>query len=259
MAKTLVVKVGGAILGDINALKALFNVVTDLQSNYQRGVIVVHGGGMVVDKMLSDSGHKTEKLNGLRKTPSSQIPIICGALAGTVNKQIVSVAQTVGISAVGMSLADGNMITCTKASAELGEVGIPHPENNTLLSLLLKASFTPVISSIGRLQGGSLVNVNADDAAVAITQLLDAELVLLTDVSGVQDDCGETINQLTEQYSSELIKSGVIAGGMAAKVNAAFHAANQLRRSIAIASWKQPEQIKDLALGIKTGTRILPN
>jgi acetylglutamate kinase len=46
---------------------------------------------------------------------------------------------------------------------------------------------------------------------------------------------------------------------MTAKVNAALHAASQLRRSIAVASWQSPKQIINLLNGDAIGTRIQPN
>jgi len=102
-------------------------------------------------------------------------------------------------------------------------------------------------------------NVNADDAAVAICQLLNAELILLTDVNGVKGATGEYLTSLNYQQAKKLIDRGVIAGGMTAKVNAALGAANKLRRSIAVASWQSPEQIVDLLNGASIGTRIQPD
>ena len=101
------------------------------------------------------------------------------------------------------------------------------------------------------------MNVNADDAAVAICQLLDAQLLLLTDVPGVKGANGEWLVELGSKQANKLIEQGVIAGGMTAKVNAALLAANQLQRSIAVASWQSPEQIANLLKGDNIGTRIL--
>jgi acetylglutamate kinase len=101
--------------------------------------------------------------------------------------------------------------------------------------------------------------VNADDAAVAICQLLNAELLLLTDVNGVKGANGEYLSSLNGEQAQNLIAQGVIAGGMTAKVNAALHAAKQLRRSIAVASWQSPEQVTQLLDGQGIGTQIQPN
>lgn len=261
MKKPIVIKIGGAILdgynqGKVAALNALLTVISNLKN---QPVVLVHGGGCVVDEMLAQAGFSTEKKQGLRITPKAQMPIISGALAGSVNKAIVASAASLNLSAVGLSLTDGEMVKCQLSPLQLGQVGEPKPYNSALLDTLLKSNFLPIVSSIGALSNGELVNVNADDAAVAICQLLNAELLLLTDVNGVKDASGEYLATLNNKQAEELIQAGVIVGGMTAKVNAALHAANKLRRSIAVASWQSPEQIVDLLNGGNIGTRIQPN
>jgi len=254
--KPLVIKIGGTILETKGALEKLLNVIATLKN---QAIVLVHGGGCVVDEMLSQAGFSTEKKHGLRVTPAEQMPIISGALAGNVNKSIVAKAASLNIQAVGLSLGDGDMVTCSLSSKGLGCVGEPKPSNSKLLDSLLAAHFLPVVSSIGTLSNGELVNVNADDAAVVICQLLNAELLLLTDVNGVKDGQGQYIPSLNNDLAKQLIEKQVIAGGMTAKVNAALHAANQLRRSIAVASWQSPEQISALVNGESIGTRIEAN
>jgi acetylglutamate kinase len=252
--KPLVIKIGGAILEKASALKALLVEIAKLENQQ---VVLVHGGGSSVDAQLSQAGFTTEKKDGKRITPAEQMPIIAGTLAGFVNKTIVGQANELKLAAVGLSLGDGNMVSCTLADTALGNVGDPAPKESALLTTLLSNGFFPVVSSIGALDNGELVNVNADDAAVAICQLLEAELLLLTDVPGVKGADGEWLVELGSQQAVELIEQGVIAGGMTAKVNAALLAANQLRRSIAVASWQSPELIVNLLKGDNIGTRIL--
>ncbi len=254
--KPLVIKIGGAILEKNEALNDLLKVIASLKNQV---VVLVHGGGCIVDEMLSQAGFTTEKKQGLRVTPKEQMPIIAGALAGSVNKAIVASAASLHMQAVGLSLSDGDMVSCDLSEKGLGMVGEPSAHNSKLLDTLLAANFLPVISSIGSLKNGELVNVNADDAAVAICQLLNAELLLLTDVNGVKDENGKFIASLNKIHAASLIAKGVIAGGMTAKVNAALHAANQLRRSIAVASWQSPEQIINLLNGERIGTCIEAN
>ncbi|WP_223271655.1 acetylglutamate kinase [Colwellia hornerae] len=254
--KPLVIKIGGAILEKQDALTDLLKIIASLKG---QAVVLVHGGGCVVDDMLSQAGFTTEKKHGLRVTPQAQMPLIAGALAGSVNKAIVATAVSLHMQAVGLSLLDGDMVSCKLSEKGLGMVGEPDAQNSKLLDTLLSANFLPIISSIGSLASGELVNVNADDAAVAICQLLNAELLLLTDVNGVKDARGEYIASLSKTQANTLIEQGVIAGGMTAKVNAALHAASQLRRSIAVASWQSPEQIINLIKGDAIGTRIQPH
>jgi len=253
MKKPLVIKIGGAILEKESALNNLLNVIATLKD---QAVILVHGGGCVVDEMLSQAGFITEKKDGLRITPKEQIPLISGALAGTVNKKIAAAAVSLKLPAIGLSLSDGDTITCQLNTQGLGQVGLPKANNSKLLETLLAAEFFPIISSIGSLENGDIVNVNADDAAVAICQLLNAELLLLTDVAGVRDANDNYLTSLNKDEAQVLIKQGVIAGGMTAKVNAALLAAQHLQRSIVVASWQTPEVIVNLLNGDNIGTRI---
>ncbi len=240
--KPLVIKIGGAIL---ESQSALLNLLTVIKSVADQKIVLVHGGGCVVDELLDKSGFITEKKQGVRVTPKEQMPIISGALAGFVNKSIVSLANSIGLTAVGLALSDGDMVACDLHPLSLGQVGVPKANNNRLLGHLLKHDFFPVISSIGALSHGDLVNVNADDAAVVICELLRGNLLLLTDVEGVRDGNGQWLASLNAQQAEQLINEGVIAGGMTAKVKAALKAAQQLQQSIAVASWKSPEKVKE--------------
>ena len=255
MKKPLVIKIGGAILEKDVALTQLLKVISELK---EQAVVLVHGGGCVVDEMLAQAHFTTTKKHGLRVTPKEQMPLIAGALAGTVNKSLVATAVSMKISAVGLALTDGDMVSCQLSRQGLGQVGSPKAQSSKLIDTLLKAGFFPIISSIGALDNGELVNVNADDAAVIICQLINADLLLLTDVNGVKDAAGKYIETLTSQQAKILINKGVISGGMTVKVNAALQAAKKLRRSIAVASWQSPEQIVNLLNGECIGTRIQP-
>ena len=258
MSAPLVIKIGGAIMESPDALNALFSVVKKLQT-LKQSVVIVHGGGCVADELLAQAGFVSKKVDGLRVSEPEHMPVITGALAGTVNKALVASANTLNLTAVGLALHDGNMIKCSPAAEFLGCVGIPKPNQQAFLTTVVNNNCLAIISSIGALDNGQLVNVNADDAAVAISQLIQGDLILLTDVAGVKGADGEYMSDLNSQQAEQLINDGVIAGGMIAKVNAALTAANQLRRSIAVASWKTPEQLLKLQNGHVFGTRIQPS
>ena len=120
MKKPVVIKIGGAILDGYNqgntfALTALLSVIASLKD---QPVVIVHGGGCVVDEMLAQAGFTTEKKHGLRVTPKAQMPIISGALAGSVNKAIVATAASLKLAAVGLSLTDGKMVQCDLSPLE---------------------------------------------------------------------------------------------------------------------------------------------
>ncbi len=255
--KQVVIKLGGAVMEQAEPALNLFKAVAGLQQAGV-GVVLVHGGGIFVEQQMQAQQIVSEKLNGLRVTPDAHMPVVVGALAGYANKLLVSHAHQQGVNATGISLADGNITRAKELDERLGAVGVCEPGDPTLLQVLLKAGFVPVISSIAQSKSGRLLNVNADDASTVIAQLLAADLVLLSDVDGVLDGNKDLIPQLDEAGIERLIADGVITDGMIPKTKAALTTARSLQRPIAVANWRYPERIAELLEGAPVGTRILP-
>lgn len=254
----LVIKLGGAALSCTNTLNQLFGAIAAYQHSAQRQIVIVHGGGYLVDELMTKLQLKTVKKHGLRVTPYDQIPVIAGALAGTANKLLQGQAIAGGLKAVGLSLADGGLCQVEELDPELGAVGKASPGSSALLQAILKTGALPIISSIGLTKEGQMMNVNADQAAVAVAGALDAELVLLSDVSGVLDGKGHLIKSLSEKDADALIERDVITDGMIVKVKAALQAANELGRPIEVATWRYPEKLEQLFAGHSIGTQFLP-
>lgn len=114
-----------------------------------------------------------------------------------------------------------------------------------------------MISSIGVTDEGELMNVNADQAATALASTLGADLILLSDVSGILDGKGQRIAEMTAAKAEQLIARGIITDGMIVKVNAALDAARTLNRPVDIASRRHADQLPALFNGTPIGTRIL--
>ncbi len=255
MKQPLVIKVGGALLESLDGQAKLFDTIAQLVEQ-KIHVVLVHGGGCLVEDWLSQANLKSEKLDGLRVTPSSQIELVAGALAGAANKKLVASAKSNGLNCVGLSLSDGDMVTTDYLDPRLGQVGVCKVNERGLLISLLAAGYTPVISSIADDGQGQLLNVNADQAAQVIAQLLNGKLILLSDVPGVLDGDKNLIDKLTPQYAQQLGEQGVIVGGMKVKVDTAFATASDLGDSIVIASWKEPQNLLALVNGGSCGTLI---
>lgn len=254
----LVVKLGGAALSCSETLSKLFGAMAQYQAEAQRPLVIVHGGGYIVDELMEKLQLKTVKKDGLRVTPYDQIGYITGALAGTANKLLQGQAIKDGLNAVGLSLADGGLCQVEELDPELGAVGLAKPGKADVVNALLAAGALPIISSIGMTSEGQLMNVNADQAAVAVAAALDAELVLLSDVSGVLDGKGHLIHSLNQQQADALIEAKVITDGMIVKVRAALEAAQDLGRPIEVATWRYPEKLAQLFAGQSIGTQFLP-
>ena len=167
----LIIKLGGVLLDSEEALERLFTALDSYRQQHQRPLVIVHGGGCVVDELMKQLFAGGEK-NGLRVTPADQIDIITGALAGTANKTLLAWAIKHQINAVGLSPADGGSAVVTPLDPALGHVGNAQPGSPALLNTLLSAGYLPVVSSIGITAEGQLMNVNADQAATALAATL---------------------------------------------------------------------------------------
>lgn len=253
----LIIKLGGVLLDSGDALERLFTALVSYRQQHQRPLIIVHGGGCVVDELMKQLSMPVVKKNGLRVTPADQIDIITGALAGTANKTLLAWAVKYRINAVGLSLADGGSVCVTQLDPAMGHVGNAQPGSPALVNTLLVNGYLPVISSIGITAEGQIMNVNADRAATALAVTLGADLVLLSDVSGILDGKGQRIAEMTALKAEQLIAQGIITDGMVVKVNAALDAARTLGRPVDIASWRHADQLPALFNGVSIGTRIL--
>ena len=257
MINPLVIKLGGVLLDSEEALERLFTALVTYREKHERPLVIMHGGGCLVDDLMKKLALPVVKKNGLRVTPADQIDIITGALAGTANKTLMAWAVKHDINAVGLCLGDGNTVSVTPLDAALGHVGKAEAGSPALVQTLLAANYMPIISSIGITKEGSLMNVNADQAATALAATLGADLILLSDVSGILDGKGQRIAEMTAQKAEQLIAQGIITDGMVVKVNAALDAARSLGRPVDIASWRHADQLPALFNGVPIGTRIL--
>jgi acetylglutamate kinase len=257
MSRPLVIKVGGKALQDLGALQPLLQRIVQLQA--ERPCVLVHGGGAQVDTWLQTFGHPLRKVDGLRLTPDASMPVVAGALAGALNTQLVSALQQQGTRACGLTLVDANWCSLQHLPA-LGAVGEPQLAdcNGQLLTLLCGQQILPVIASIGQLADGTLVNVNADMAAACAAAVLDADLLLLTDVDAILDQQQRALGDITVQQAQRLVVDNVVAGGMKVKLQTALNATQLSRRSTAVAAWYSQASLTAILSGQAMATRIMP-
>ena len=225
--RTVVVKLGGSALVD-PALARTFAADVVLLRAVGLKPVVVHGGGPQIDAHLARLGKDSEFRDGLRVTDADTLEVARMVLAGQVGRSIVSAVNRHETVAVGLSGEDAGLITATQRDPDLGYVGDVVGVDRAILDTLLERSFIPVISTIGADAAGQAFNINADSAAIAVAEALDAEkLIYLTDVPGVLTDVADPstlISRLSLAQARRLIAEGVIAGGMIPKVDAALAA-----------------------------------
>lgn len=250
-----VIKLSGKALVAKEELKTLF---TEL-GRHAVPFLLVHGGGVEVDALMNELGREVRRVNGLRVSPAEDMGVIAGALAGTCSLTLRGIAQSAGLSPVGLSATDLGLCTLLPKDPSLGRVAgteAGNAQGRDRLLALLKAGLTPVVSSVGIDAGGDLWNINADEVAVSIAELMHAPLVFLSDVKGVLDAAKTPVERLTQTQAAGLIAQGVIAGGMTVKVNAAFDACRRTHAPVCIASAFDPEVPARLVAGKLPGTAV---
>jgi acetylglutamate kinase len=234
--KTFVIKYGGAA-----------QVQEDLKESFAKDVVIlnyigirtaiVHGGGPKISVTMEKMGKKPKFIQGQRVTDEETMDIVEMVLGGLINKEIVSLINSHGGKAVGLSGKDGGLITAKKKlirkSSETGDeeiidiglVGEVTRIEPNVITCLEKEGFIPVISPVGVGPKGETLNINADYVAASVASALNAEkMILLTDVPGIIDKNGKTVSTLKSGQIKKLVQDGTITGGMLPKVQACLRA-----------------------------------
>lgn len=228
MKKVKVIKLGGSLLDDATRRANALRLIAKAW-NAGEPVVLVHGGGKHVDTMLAKLGIPKRTHAGLRITDDATLDVVVSVLGGAVNKMLVAELSALGIRAAGFSGCDAGTLLAEPHEAidgvELGHVGRVTGGSSTLVLAMLSSGLLPVISSVAKGPGTSLLNVNADSAAAAIAVACGAHtLHFITDVPGVLDAAGNVLPSLTAHEAVALLTTGAIAGGMLPKLKAALSA-----------------------------------
>ena len=224
--KTLVVKYGGAAMENEDLMR---EVIADLELLKLMGmnVVLVHGGGKAINKLLTALSIPTKFKDGLRVTNDATMEAVAEVLIGKVNQQLVWALNEYGHNAVGISGADGKTIKCEPIDPDLGRVGRVREVDTSLIKSILDDGYVPVIASVGCGPDG-LFNVNADVAASEVAIALKADkLVYLTDVDGLfadVDDPDSLVSGLSKAETHELLESGRLTTGMIPKIRSIANA-----------------------------------
>ena len=235
--KTVVIKFGGNAM--INEeLKHCFARNIVLMKLVGINPIVVHGGGPQIGNLLKKIGKVSEFVDGMRVTDSETMDVVEMVLGGLVNKEIVNLINRSGGKAVGLTGKDGDFIRARKIVMQrtesehlspeiidLGHVGEVESIDPSVVEMLGKSDFIPVIAPIGVGKDGHSYNINADLVAGKVAEVLKAEkLLLLTDITGILDKAGNLLTGLSIKDVDNLVADGTISGGMIPKTRCATDA-----------------------------------
>ncbi len=271
--KTLVIKYGGNAMVD-ETLKSSFARDVVLLKHVGINPVVVHGGGPQIGTVLARLGKESRFVDGLRVTDRETMDVVQMVLGGLVNKEIVNLINRHGGRAVGLTGKDGGLIRARRLTVtrktpgleapeivDLGHVGEVSNIDPSVVRMLERGDFIPVIAPLGVGEDGTAYNINADLVAGKIEAVLTAEkLILLTNVAGILDSRGSLLKNLSMSQVEILIADGTIRGGMLPKIQCALDSVQSGVRAAHIIDGRTEhavllELFTDEGVGTLIGTR----
>lgn len=258
METLYVIKIGGNIVDNPALLQECLVAFAQLKGQ----AILVHGGGKLATEMANKMGVAQTMIEGRRVTDLETLNIVTMVYAGSINKNIVAQLQSLGVQAMGLSGADGNLIQAHKrvhASIDYGFVGEVDNINTTLIQALLASKMRLVIAPITHDGKGQLLNTNADtiaqSIAVAMAEHFKVHLMYGFEKEGVLLDLNNPSTlfaKIDSQQYNQLKEDKIIFEGMLPKMENAFEA---LRGGVQSVMIGKAEKMMDVING-KAGTTI---
>jgi len=267
--KILLIKYGGNAMTDARLQKDLLKQVIDLQQKFK--VVLVHGGGPFIQAALDRARIDSEFIDGHRRTSAEALKHVEMALKGEVNGTLISVLNSLGARAVGLSGKDGQTVLAKKRlhqmivngekrEVDLGQVGDVDQVDPQLIHELLNNGYLPVLTCIASDTNGADYNINADMFAGHLAGALKAsEFIVLTDVDGLMKDRNDPSTLIKEIALDEigtLLSEGIIQGGMLPKMESCQVAIRKGAGQARIMNGTKPEQFQALLAGTQLGTTI---
>jgi acetylglutamate kinase len=252
--KTFVVKAGGGVFADPQAVRGLIEQIAILHYFGVR-VVFVHGGGPQLTEVTEKLGVPTRMVQGRRVTDQSAIDATSMVLNGLINTQLLSYCREMNIDAVGVSGVDAGLVRAHKRgpvkvdgeTVDYGFVGDIDAIDPTVLNKLLDNGLMPIVSPLSADENGMLLNINGDTVAAAIGAALDAEkLMLCTGAPGILSDVNDptSIISFTDLAGlKKLREDKKIVDGMLPKAKAIEDAIKGGVRRVHVMSYKSQEGI----------------
>jgi len=249
----VIIKTGGQAAENEEALSYLAREIKKL--SYQFDFVFVHGGGSTVSAIQRIYGIEPVFKDGIRITSEKEMDLVDMGLAGKMNKKLVRLFIKNGVSAAGISGADGSTFTGESIADISCRTGRIVKTDTKLIRTLIGGGFTPVLSSVSIDSQGGALNINADEAALAAGTACKAEtIVFISDIPGILNGNSQYSN-LNEIEINDLIDQKIINGGMIPKVRSSLEALKKGAGTVVIGDYRDFMDLEKLLSGEK-GTKI---
>lgn len=243
--KTTVIKLGGSMIDDTEALHHILMDIHFMETVGMRPV-VVHGAGNRISGAMKEAGIEPRFVDGRRYTDQQTLEIVERVLANETNQYLAGEFEKIGGRAMTLNFESTPVLTGKKLeirdasgnNVDLGFVGEVTRVDRLVIDNLCYAGQTPFIPSMCSTEDGQKLNVNADTVATKLAQELNADkLVILSDVPGVLRDPSDPdsiISSLTKTEALKMIDDGTISEGMIPKVQACLETIDRGVRKVHI-------------------------
>ena len=229
--KLTIVKVGGAVVEDGLQLTQLLRDFAAIDG----AKILVHGGGRRATKVAAALGIETKMVDGRRITDAEMLEVVTMVYGGLVNKHVVAGLQALGVDAIGLCGADGDIIRSVKRplknGIDYGYVGDVKKADGAKIAHFIGKDMVPVIAPLTHDGQGNILNTNADtmasETAKAMAELYDVTLIFAFEKPGVlqnPDDDSSVIPVINRADFESYKADGTISGGMLPKIENALGA-----------------------------------
>ena len=221
MENIIVIKIGGVASQHLSQ-----DFINQIKKWKEAGkqLVIVHGGGFAINKLMEEEHVPVKKINGLRVTSQSDMKLVSYALLNIVGENLVKKLNQSSIDSIQLLSDIEQVVQADFLDQETyGYVGNVSQIQTEILEKMLANQMLPVLASIGYSKDGDMLNINADYLATAVAVALGAEkLVLMTDVKGVLEN-GAVLDSLSSTEFQDKIDQGMITGGMIPKIESAVN------------------------------------
>lgn len=264
--ETIVIRYGGNAMTDPAIRGLILDNIAEVHATGHT-VILVHGGGPYINKLLDSQHIESEFIAGHRKTTTEAVKFIEMALTGEVNPELVRALQSRGVNAVGLSGKDGELIVAekkyhqaSKEQIDIGWVGDVVKVNPEILETLIGSDYVPVITCMASDEEGNAYNINGDMVAGHIAGAVKADrYIVMTDIDGLLADITKPESLISALSSAEVaaLMGKVIKGGMIPKIDSCLIAIANGAVEARIINGTKPDLLVDLVVrGSQVGTKI---
>jgi len=249
----VLIKTGGQAAENKSALSQMAREIKKLSDKYD--FIFVHGGGSTVSSIQRDYGIEPVFQDGIRITSEKEMDLVDMGLAGKMNKKLVRLFIKNGVAAAGISGADGSTFVGESIADDSCRTGKITKTNSKLIQTLINGGFTPILSSVSMDSEGGALNINADEAALAVgTACKAAAILFISDIPGILNG-DQQYSNLNEMEINNLINRKIINGGMIPKVKSSLEALKKGAGTVVIGDYREFMDFEKLLSGEK-GTKI---